>query len=191
MTEVMLVLLRLALVSTFVGLIIFSAGPKATCQPVTSRTPATESSSVSPNGSAPGAESGSPQQAQPSGESQTGSTSSSVPVSPPTSATAKPPAGPSVESVLSELESRYFVHPYSQDPVEQRLARLEQFVFGKRSSGNPAPRLARLKNVLRPLQATAPTAKSASPQPTGSPSIQPGGAAPNVGSGAAAKTSAT
>jgi tetratricopeptide (TPR) repeat protein len=96
-----------------------------------------------------------------------------------------------VESVLSELESRYFVHPYSQDPVEQRLARLEQFVFGKRSSGNPAPRLARLKNVLRPLQATAPTAKSASPQPTGSPSIQPGGAAPNVGSGAAAKTSAT
>jgi hypothetical protein len=168
------------------------AGPQAHCQPVGSSVATPDPGSDSSTGSAQGAANATPQQTQPSSESQTGSTASpaSVPILAPLPAKL---AAPSVESVLSELESRFFVHPYTQDPVEQRIARLEQFVFGKRGSGNPAPRLARLKNVLRPLQAAAPIANpTAVPQTTGSLASTPaGGTAQNSGSGSASASPAT
>jgi len=90
--------------------------------------------------------------------------------------------GPSVEDNIAELEGRFFVHAYSGDPSEQRLARLEQFVFGKRSSGSAASRLARLKKVLQPLPPVVPIAKPGIPPadavaPSNSNSASPGGTA--------------
>lgn len=54
---------------------------------------------------------------------------------------------------LTQLERRYFEHPYKNDTTTERLSRLEEFVFGSVQSGSDGERLARLLTAI-PAQNT-------------------------------------
>jgi hypothetical protein len=49
---------------------------------------------------------------------------------------------------LAVLENRFFSHPYSQDPVDKRLERLECMVFGGIQGGSNEARLTKLMKVV-------------------------------------------
>lgn len=64
---------------------------------------------------------------------------------------------------LDQIERDAFSHSYSTDTLEQRVCRLEQFVFGKQFSGDLAKRFKRVRGALAPKEiekAIAPTTGS-------------------------------
>lgn len=64
---------------------------------------------------------------------------------PPTKAPSAPAPG---LTDLGILENRFFSHPYSHDPVDKRLERLECMVFGGIQAGTPEERLSHLIKVV-------------------------------------------
>lgn len=61
---------------------------------------------------------------------------------------AKPAGPPPTLTDLGVMENRFFSHPYSQDPVDKRIERLECMVFGGVQAGTNEERLARIIKVV-------------------------------------------
>jgi hypothetical protein len=99
--------------------------------------------------------------------------SAANPSKPVNSAPAKPagssatPAETSAE--LQKLEKRFFMHDFSQEPIEQRLTRMEKFSLGAVNTGTPESRVARLAAILDTHDADTPLASMAgvNPAPAG------------------------
>jgi hypothetical protein len=62
------------------------------------------------------------------------------------SETPKPTAETSAE--LQKLEKRFFMHDFSQEPIEHRLERMEKFTLGEVRSGTPDSRVTHLADIL-------------------------------------------
>lgn len=89
---------------------------------------------------------------------------------------------------LDQLEREAFSHSYAHDTNEQRICRLEHFVFGKQSTGDLSIRYKKIRAALSPRAADQPaqpdtTAPSNSANTTSSPSgnaASPDTAAPST-----------
>jgi hypothetical protein len=66
---------------------------------------------------------------------------------------------------LNQLEMDAFSHTYSSNTNEERICRIEHFVFGKQSTGDLLGRYNRLRKALTPKSADAITAPSLSASP--------------------------
>jgi hypothetical protein len=89
-------------------------------------------------------------------------------------------AAPSQAQTVQALEDALFAVHYDQEPIESRLNRLEQTVFGQPQTGSVEARLAKIQKVLSPnsLGPLSPTAKpsdvaSTSGETTGKPAPKP------------------
>lgn len=49
---------------------------------------------------------------------------------------------------LQKLEKRFFMHDFTTEPIEQRLARMEKFTLGETNTGTPESRVDRLAAIL-------------------------------------------
>ncbi len=56
---------------------------------------------------------------------------------------------PSMDKQLSDLETRFFLHDFARDTIDERITRLEKFTFGATHAGTPAQRLARVAGTLQ------------------------------------------
>lgn len=63
----------------------------------------------------------------------------------------------SLDSNLSTLENKLFLHDYSSDTTDARLTRLEDMVFGERKSGSPQDRLKKLAIAISGPDLPVPT----------------------------------
>ncbi|HEY9684520.1 MAG TPA: hypothetical protein V6C86_23260 [Oculatellaceae cyanobacterium] len=80
---------------------------------------------------------------------------------------------PAISQSLNKIEDRLLEHDYRSETDEQRLQRLENFVFGGLESGTVKERIARLNSALAPVSAAEDptvatnktTAASSSPKP--------------------------
>jgi hypothetical protein len=70
------------------------------------------------------------------------------------------------ESVLRSLETVIFTHPDEQRSIDDRVARLESFVFGMTKSGNTHGRIRALKLCIAPPEDTAQVSRAASTAPS-------------------------
>ncbi len=70
------------------------------------------------------------------------------PTKDPTKDPSKVPAQDLMNARLIELEARYFGHSYAQEPVEKRLRRLENLIFGQVSSDHAPLRLHKIEQAL-------------------------------------------
>ncbi|MBS2002971.1 MAG: hypothetical protein JST44_15775 [Cyanobacteria bacterium SZAS LIN-5] len=71
---------------------------------------------------------------------QTGAQASNQAVS------AASPKGNSVQAAIAQLEDKLYEHKYPNESEDQRLTRLEKFVFGAAQTGTPAERMQRLQS---------------------------------------------
>lgn len=62
------------------------------------------------------------------------------------SESAAPSADTSAE--LQKLEKRFFMHDFTQEPIEHRLQRMEKFTLGEVGTGTPDSRVAHLADIL-------------------------------------------
>lgn len=90
------------------------------------------------------AEEGSPVGVLPSGVA----TADQIPAQQTRSVTPQNSLAESIQTTLSELEGKLFPATYSKNAFEQRVVRLEQFVFGGAKKGSTIERLERLEKVL-------------------------------------------
>ncbi len=68
---------------------------------------------------------------------------------------------------LEQLERDAFSHAYANNTPEQRICRLEHFVFGKQSKGELSPRFKKLRSALQPKEpAVLPSSTALQPNPT-------------------------
>lgn len=81
-----------------------------------------------------------PKQSAPAKTSKTASASASA------SKSASPSADTSAE--LQKLEKRFFMHDFTQEPIEQRLQRMEKFTLGEVGTGTPDSRVEHLAAIL-------------------------------------------
>jgi hypothetical protein len=80
-------------------------------------------------------------------------------------------SAPSTSDVLSKMEVRLLDHDYKSETEDQRLARLEKFVFGGPESGTEKERIDRLKAAIVP----APSQTASSPAAVSKNASKPAG----------------
>jgi hypothetical protein len=101
---------------------------------------------------------------------------------------------------LEQLEKEAFSHSYTSDTNEQRICRLENFVFGKQLAGDTSTRLKKLRNALSPksLPKADTTSAGSGFQSQSSPGPNPGSGfqsqsspGPNPGSGSQSESASS
>ncbi|RTL43796.1 MAG: hypothetical protein EKK48_08610 [Candidatus Melainabacteria bacterium] len=91
---------------------------------------------------------------------------------------------------LDQLEKDAFSHSYSHDTNEQRICRLEHFVFGKQSTGDLSKRYNKLRTALSPRAADQPTTQDGkTPGTSASNTSTPGTSASRTGADPASTAS--
>lgn len=73
----------------------------------------------------------------------------------------QPAAGPEIVKEIQAMEMKFFVHDFSKESLNYRVARLEKFTFGQPSPGPMSQRIKRLEGVIDLHKALVPQTVSA------------------------------